>query len=95
MKTIQKVDTNQVQTGVKLKKKNSTTKGLSIKFKLLMLAFVPSLIVSLVLLIFAQISLIDGLNEEAENGLALAAEATMAGYENLDGDYKVDSSGNL
>ncbi len=70
MKTIQKVDTNQVQTGVKLKKKNSTTKGLSIKFKLLMLSFVPSLIVSLVLLIFAQISLIDGLNEEAENGLA-------------------------
>ena len=95
MKTIQKVDTNQVQTGVKLKKKNSTTKGLSIKFKLLMLAFVPSLIVSLVMLIFAQISLIDGLNEEAENGLALAAEATMAGYNNLDGDYKVDSSGNL
>ena len=53
MKTIQKVDTNQVQTGVKLKKKNSTTKGLSIKFKLLMLSFVPSLIVSLVLIIFA------------------------------------------
>jgi len=72
-----------------------TSKGISIKLELILMVFIPAFIVSMVLLVFATISLGGGLNDESENGLELLAEATLAGYDNLDGEYKVDSSGYL
>lgn len=77
----------------KVKKKQG--KRISIKVRLVLLAIVPALLVSGVEIIFSTWSLTDGLNSETIDGLKLLSQATMAGFEEIEGDYRLDSSGDL
>lgn len=62
-----------------------------IKMQLVLQTVVPALIIAVGLTVFARSSLIDGLESEALNGLEMLAKATMAGYSNMDGDYRVEN----
>lgn len=70
-------------------------KRISIKVKLIVLAILPALLVSMVEILFSTNSLKDGLNSVSINGLKMLSQATLAGFEELEGDYRLDSSGNL
>lgn len=61
-----------------------------IKMQLVLQTVVPALIIAVGLTVFARSSLIGGLESEALNGLEMLARATMAGYSNMDGDYRVE-----
>lgn len=74
---------------------NKQKKKISIKLKLIALAIVPALLVSMVEILFSTNSLKDGMNTMTIDGLELLAQATLAGFEEIEGDYRVDSSGNL
>ena len=74
-----------------LKKK----KGFSIATKLTALAIIPALAVTIILVLFARYSLTEGLEEEAVDGLIYLAHATMSGYDEIEGDYSLNASGEL
>lgn len=74
-----------------LKKK----KGFSIATKLTALAIIPALAVTIILVLFAKYSLTSGLEGEALDGLEYMAHATMSGYDEIDGDYSLNASGEL
>lgn len=61
-----------------------------IKLQLVLQTVVPALIIAVGLTVFARSSLIGGLESEALNGLEMLARATMAGYSNMNGDYRVE-----
>ncbi|MCM1345375.1 MAG: cache domain-containing protein, partial [Muribaculaceae bacterium] len=52
---------------------------------------VPALVIAIVLTLFARASLINGLETETQSGLNMLAMATMAGYSNMDGDYRFEN----
>lgn len=70
-------------------------KGLSMGARLLVMATLSATIISVVLMVFANYSLSDGLHTEALDGLEMLAHAVKGGYENLDGDYYLDENNNL
>lgn len=74
-----------------LKKK----KGFSIATKLTALAIIPALAVTIILVLFAKYSLTNGLEGEAVDGLEFLAHATMSGYDEIEGDYSLNASGEL
>lgn len=74
-----------------LKKK----KGMGIGMRLMMIAVIPAIVVSLTLLYFGDTSLTDGLNQEELHGLELTARAVKAGVSNLEGDFTLDENNDL
>jgi methyl-accepting chemotaxis protein len=75
--------------------KNKRGKKMGIAIKLIGLAIMPAALAILVLLLYARYSLQKGLSSEAIDGLELLAEATAAGYGDMEGDYWLDESGDL
>lgn len=67
-----------------------TKKKSGIRLMLISQVIVPALVTAVVLTLFARSSLMDGLETEVLNGLNLLAEATMAGYDNIGGDYRME-----
>lgn len=70
-------------------------KGLSMGARLLMMATLSAVVISVVLMVFANYSLRDGLHTEALDGLEMLAHAVKGGCENLDGNYYLDENDNL
>lgn len=71
-------------------------KFFSIKVKLLLIALLPSIILSLVLGILASANIKTGMQEEALHGLRGAAYSLLEIFESTDpGDYEMDASGNI
>jgi methyl-accepting chemotaxis protein len=68
---------------------------IGITAKLLGLAILPSLISTLIILVIGRNSLITGISYEGINGLEMLAQATIAGYSNIEGDYHLDNDGDL
>ncbi len=62
-----------------------------IRLQLIMQTVAPALIVAVSLTLFARSSLADGLETQALEGLHMLANATMAGYNNMDGDYRFEN----
>ena len=58
-----------------------------IRMQLILQTVIPALTIAVGLTLFARSSLINGLETQALEGLDMLAEATMAGYSNMDGDY--------
>ena len=71
--------------------KHNSKRKLGIKLKLLLLSFVAVLIANTVMIVVSSNNLKTGLNEQAQDGLAMLAEAVKAGYDNLEGDYSYDA----
>ena len=76
-----------------VKKSRAGKKGMGIKTKLVLLAAVPVLVTMIVIVLFARNSMIDGMQEEAIDGLVLLAEAVRGSYEFMDGDYSLGDDG--
>jgi methyl-accepting chemotaxis protein len=76
-------------------KKNNGGFKIGITTKLIGLAIIPTVVGMVVLLLFARWSLNSGLSSEAIDGLEMLAEATIAGYDTYEGDYRLDNDGNL
>ena len=90
---VQRVESPE-QDGKKRKKKASAkNKGVSIRTKLILLAGVPVIVTMLVIVMFARNSMIDGMQEEAIDGLVLLGEAVRGSYEFMDGDYSLGDDG--
>ena len=70
-------------------------KGMGIRVRLITMTVLPALIISVVLMLLANYSLSTGLNTEALGGLALLAQAVKGGYDNMEGDYRLDENNNL
>lgn len=77
----------------KAEKKNGKKRGLSIKEKLILLAAVPALVTMVIIVMVARSSMIDGMQEEAIDGLVLLGEALKGSYEFMDGDYSLGDDG--
>ncbi|MDE7046298.1 MAG: hypothetical protein K2O97_15110, partial [Acetatifactor sp.] len=67
-----------------------TKKKSGIKLQLILQTVAPALIIAAGLTLFARSSLVDGLETQALEGLNMLANATMAGYNNMDGDYRFE-----
>lgn len=70
-------------------------KRAGITLKLAALAILPAFLASLVIILMATFSMIAGMNEMSINGLKLLTQATKAGFDDIEGDYRLDSSENL
>ncbi len=70
-------------------------KRAGITIKLASLAILPAFLASMVIILMATFSMIDGMNDMSINGLKLLTQATKAGFDGIDGDYRLDSSENL
>lgn len=70
-------------------------KRAGITIKLALLAILPAFLVSLAIILMATFNMIDGMNDMSINGLKLLTQATKAGFEDIEGDYRLDSSGDL
>lgn len=68
-----------------------TKKKSGIKLQLIMQTVAPALIIAVGLTLFARSSLVDGLETQALEGLDMLANATMAGYNNMDGAYRFEN----
>jgi methyl-accepting chemotaxis protein len=68
---------------------------IGITSKLIGMAVIPTIVAMAILLVFAWWSLDSGLSTEAISGLELMAQATIAGYDSVEGDYYLDNDGNL
>ena len=68
-----------------------TKKKSGIKLQLIMQTVAPALIIAVGLTLFARSSLVDGLETQALEGLDMLANATMAGYDNMDGEYHFEN----
>lgn len=75
------------------KKRRNQNKGMGIKAKLVSLAAVPVFVVMIVIVMFARSSMIDGMQEEAIDGLVLLCEGVKGSYEFMDGDYSLGDDG--
>lgn len=91
----QDVEEQQPENGRKKQKKaaQAKKKGIGIKAKLVLLAGVPVLVTMIVIVLFARSSMVDGMQEEAIDGLVLLAEAVRGSYEFMDGDYSLGDDG--
>lgn len=91
------VQTEQAETKqVKKRPKRSkvkTSKGMGIKSKLVLLAVFPVIVTTLIIVLFARSSMVDGMQEEAIDGLVLLAEGVKGSYEFMDGDYSLGDDG--
>lgn len=65
----------------------------SIKFELVLLAVVPALVTVLITVLFARYSMVEGMQQEAVDGLVLLAEAVKGSYEVEGGDYRLGDDG--
>lgn len=74
---------------------NAEKKGMGIRVRLIAMAILPALIISVVLMLLANYSLTTGLSTQALGGLSLLAQAVKGGYDNMDGDYRLDENNNL
>lgn len=74
---------------------NAEKKGMGIRVRLIAMAILPALIISVVLMLLANYSLTTGLNTQALGGLSLLAQAVKGGYDNMEGDYRLDENNNL
>lgn len=74
------------QTGTK-------SRGMGIRGKLVLLAAVPALVASLVILLVARSILIDGMQDEMIDGLVLLAEAVKGSYDAQSGDFSLGEDG--
>ena len=70
-------------------------KRLGIKTELIAIAAIPSIIIALVVIILAGSSLSEGLDNKELAGLTHLAEAVNAGYNVIEGNYRVDDAGTL
>lgn len=70
-------------------------KRAGITLKLAALAILPAFLASLVIILMATFSMIAGMNEMSINGLKLLTQAIKAGFDDIEGDYRLDSSENL
>lgn len=70
-------------------------KRAGITIKLALLAILPAFLVSLAIILMATFNMIGGMNDMSINGLKLLTQATKAGFEDIEGDYRLDSSGDL
>ena len=75
------------------KKTRSKNKGMGIKAKLVMLAAVPVIVTMVVIVLFARSSMIDGMQEEAIDGLVLLCEGVKGSYEFMEGDFSLGEDG--
>ncbi|MCI7131400.1 MAG: methyl-accepting chemotaxis protein [Lachnospiraceae bacterium] len=75
------------------KKTRSKNKGMGIKAKLVMLAVVPVIVTMMVIVLFARSSMIDGMQEEAIDGLVLLCEGVKGSYEFMEGDFSLGEDG--
>ena len=73
---------------------NAEKKGMGIRVRLIAMAILPALIISVVLMLLANYSLTTGLNTQALGGLSLLAQAVKGGYDNMEGDYRLDENNN-
>lgn len=80
-----------VNTGTLVKELKKVERKARIKLQLVAMTIVPSVVVALALMLFAKNSLVDGLEAESLQGLNMLAEATMAGYSNMEGDYRFEN----
>ena len=71
---------------------NETKKKMGIRLLLISQSIVPALAIAIVLTLFARSGLVSGLETEVLTGLSMLAEATMAGYSNMDGDYHFENN---
>lgn len=74
---------------------NAEKKGMAIRVRLIAMAILPALVISVVLMLLANYSLTTGLNTQALGGLSLLAQAVKGGYDNMEGDYRLDENNNL
>lgn len=74
---------------------NGKKKRVGIRLRLLAMAVVPVLIVSVVVILFARQSLTDGLHSKTLDGLELLAESVHASFDNIEGDFSLDADNNL
>lgn len=74
------------QTGTK-------SRGMGIREKLVLLAAVPALVASIVILIVARSILIDGMQDQMIDGLVLLAEAVKGSYNAQSGDFSLGDDG--
>ncbi len=74
---------------------NAEKKGMAIRVRLIAMAILPALVISVVLMLLANYSLTNGLNTQALGGLSLLAQAVKGGYDNMEGDYRLDENNNL
>ena len=72
--------------------KQEQKRKFGIKLKLLLLSFAAVLVSNTVMIVISSNRLKTGLNEQAQDGLAMLAEAVKAGYDNLAGDYTFDAN---
>ena len=86
----QEVEEQNVAKAAKERPKN---KGMGIKTKLILLAAVPVIVTMLVIVLFARSSMIDGMKEEAIDGLVLLGEGVKGSYEFMEGDYTLGDDG--
>lgn len=70
-------------------------KGMGIRVRLITMTILPALLIAVVLMFLANFSLSTGLNTEALEGLSLLAQAVKGGYDNMEGDYRLDENNNL
>ena len=70
---------------------SGTKKKSGIKLQLIMQTVAPALIIAVGLTLFARSSLVDGLETQALEGLDMLANATMAGYDNMAGEYHFEN----
>lgn len=75
------------------KKTATKSRGLGIREKLVLLAAVPALVASIIILIVARSILIDGMQDEMIDGLVLLAEAVKGSYNAQSGDFSLGDDG--
>ena len=75
------------------KKSREKTKGMGIKMKLVLLAAIPALVTTVIIVLFARSSMIDGMQTEAIDGLVLLCEGVKGSYEIMEGDYSLGDDG--
>ncbi|MBO5154698.1 MAG: cache domain-containing protein [Eubacterium sp.] len=75
------------------KKSREKTKGMGIKMKLVLLAAIPVLVTTVIIVLFARSSMIDGMQTEAIDGLVLLCEGVKGSYEIMEGDYSLGDDG--
>ncbi len=85
-------ETNVATVTTTVPTKNGSKKKTGIRMQLIMQTIVPALITAVGLTLFARSGMVDGLETEVLNGLSMLAEATMAGYSNMDGDYRFENN---
>lgn len=80
----------------KQKKTNAKSRtGMGMKTKLILLAAIPAVVTSVVIVYFARYSMISGMQEETIDGLSLLAEAVRGSYDVWEGDYALGSDGHI